>query len=97
MTDHLGGELIAGGHMKADYGWDNRDNGTNSSGFSGLPGGFRYDSGVFSSVGGGTIWLSSSPFGSEAWYRSLNHTEIVNRGAVGQRYGFSVRCVRDAE
>ena len=97
MTDHLGGELIAGGHMKADYGWDNGDNGTNSSGFSGLPGGFRYDSGVFSGVGGGTIWWSSSPFGSEAWYRSLNHTEIVNRLAVGQRYGFSVRCVRDAE
>lgn len=34
MTNHLGGESIAGVHMKTDYGWHNDGNGTNSSGFS---------------------------------------------------------------
>ena len=39
MTDHLGGESIAGGQMMADYGWSDGGIGTNSSGFSFLPGG----------------------------------------------------------
>ena len=42
MTDGLGGESVAGGHMKTDYGWYGGGNGSNSSGFSGLPGGYRY-------------------------------------------------------
>ena len=40
LTDHLGGESVAGGQMKTNYGWANDGNGTNSSGFSGLPGGY---------------------------------------------------------
>ena len=41
MTDHLGGASVAGGQMKTDHGWYGGGNGTNSSGFSGLPGGDR--------------------------------------------------------
>ena len=47
MTDHLGGESIAGSQMKTTYGWLSDGNGTNSSGFSGLPGGTRMDDGNF--------------------------------------------------
>jgi uncharacterized protein (TIGR02145 family) len=98
MTDHLGGANVAGGHMKTTYGWDNGGNGTNSSGFSGLPGGSRGSNGNFYLAGVDGYWWSSSPSGSDAWFRLLNNfSESVNRDASNQRYGFSVRCVRDAE
>jgi uncharacterized protein (TIGR02145 family) len=99
MTDFLGGESEAGGHMKTTYGWNGGGNGTNSSGFSGLPGGSRdlYD-GYFNDAGNSGGWWSSSPSGSYAWGRLLfSYAENVDRSDDGGRYGFSVRCVRDAE
>jgi uncharacterized protein (TIGR02145 family) len=98
-TDHLGGESIAGGQMKTDYGWNNGENGTNSSGFSGLPGGWRgYNNGEFYQAGVKGYWWSSSPSGSNAWSLYLNlSSENVYRVVNDQRHGFSVRCVRDAE
>ena len=85
--------------MKTNYGWFNGGNGTNSSGFSGLPGGFRdYYDGNFVDAGNGGLWWSSSPNGSGAWYRYLsNGSEYVYRYNTNRRFGFSVRCVRYAE
>ena len=98
MTDHLGGESIAGSQMKTDYGWYNGGNGTNSSGFSGLPGGYRNSNGNFLNAGSNGVWWSSSPDGSNAWSRDLNfNNEDVYRDSSNPRSGFSVRCVRDAE
>jgi uncharacterized protein (TIGR02145 family) len=39
LSDYLGGYKIAGAKMKSTSGWYNNGNGTNSSGFTGLPGG----------------------------------------------------------
>ena len=99
LTDHLGGESVAGSQMKTTYGWLGVDgNGTNSSGFSCLPGGSRGYSGAFETAGYDGIWWSSSPDGSSAWGRYLNsYYENVYRTNFSPRYGFSVRCVRDAE
>jgi uncharacterized protein (TIGR02145 family) len=97
MTDELGGESIAGGQMKTTYGWYQGGNGTNSTGFSGLPGGYRVSNGSFDSAGGNGVWWSSSPLGSVAWNRYLNYYEDVFRINSSLRSGFSVRCVRDAE
>jgi uncharacterized protein (TIGR02145 family) len=100
LTDHLGGESVAGGQMKTYYGWFNDGNGTNSSGFSGLPGGYRLFDGYFDGAGYHGYWWSSSPSGSLAWYRYLDYNyEYVGRDDYYgvQRGGFSVRCVRDAE
>ena len=84
--------------MKTIYGWNAVGNGTNSSGFSGLPGGFRYYNGYFDLAGYYGNWWSSSPDGSSAWGRYLsNYYESVYRYSFNQRGGFSVRCVRDAE
>jgi uncharacterized protein (TIGR02145 family) len=71
--------------------------GTNSSGFSALPGGYRNDDGGnFSSQGYYGYWWSSSPYGADAWYRHLySGYSNVSRNYDGARYGFSVRCVRD--
>jgi uncharacterized protein (TIGR02145 family) len=102
VTDFLGGESVAGGQMKTTYGWYNGGNGTNSSGFSGLPGGYRYGSyggaAGFSNAGSQGYWWSSSPDGSDAWYRYLfSNGEDVYRYSNYRRSGVSVRCVRDAE
>jgi len=87
-----------GTQMKTTYGWNGGGNGTNSSGFSGLPVGYRSIDGNFSSAGNGGNWWSSSPDGSDAWSRYLyDDDESVFRGVNYLRFGFSVRCVRDAE
>ena len=88
-----------GTQMKTTYGWNGGGNGTNSSGYSGLPGGRRYYyNGVFYDAGNYGYWWSSSPYGSVAWYRGLEDGyEDVGRNYDNRRYGFSVRCVRDAE
>jgi uncharacterized protein (TIGR02145 family) len=71
-------------------------NGTNSSGFSALPGGSRDYDGSFSLLGNDGYWWSSSPSGSNAWSRFLGSgSSGVTRGDYYVRAGFSVRCVRD--
>ena len=99
MTDFLGGEFAAGGQIKTDYGWYNGVNGTNSSGFSGLPGGGRLENGYFGSAGSYGGWWSSSPFGgSYARSRYLSsYNESVYRSYDYNQYGFSVRCIKDSE
>ena len=98
MTDFLGGQNVAGVEMKTNYGWNNGGDGTNSIGFAGLPGGFRDSSGSFSYAGLNGYWWSSSPVGSLAWGRALfYYFEGILRYDSSLRYGFSVRCVRDAE
>ena len=87
-----------GTQMKTDYGWSGGGNGTNSSGFSGLPGGVRgyFGSFYFAEING--YWWSSSPSGSYAWVRSLgNNDEDVYRSDYQPQNGLSVRCFRDAE
>ena len=98
MTDELGGESIAGGQMKTTYGWYQGGNGTNSIGFSGLPGGNRYFSGAFNDAGKDGDWWSSTPNESSAWYRGVDvDGEDVNRSNNYQRFGFSVRCIKDTQ
>ena len=97
LTDHLGGESVAGGQMKTNYGWNGGGNGTNSSGFSGLPGGIRDFSAFFYLAGNEGYWWSSSPSWSSAWFRYLGSSESVSRSSFNHRVGCSVRCVRDAE
>jgi uncharacterized protein (TIGR02145 family) len=93
LTDALGGWKVAGKKMKSTA-WD----GTNSSGFSALPGGFRSpSSGYFNSEGDYGSWWSSSAGGTDnAWNRDLYSGDgYVYRNNFNQRFGFSVRCVRD--
>ena len=87
-----------GMQMRTDYGWNGGGNGMNSSGFSGLPGGYRNLSGSFNSAGDLGYWWSSSPLGSNAWIRAVGwYLEIVGRYDFNLQYGISVRCVQDDE
>ena len=87
-----------GTQMKTDYGWDNGGNGTNSGGFSGLPGGYRDRNGTFGNTGYYGLWWSSLSDGSLAWFRILGSSdEGVYRDSTTPRDGISVRCVQNAE
>ena len=98
LTDHLGGESVAGGQMKTNYGWFNGGNGTNSSGFSGLPGGARINSGLFNGAVQVGLWWSSSYNSDGFLVRYLDFGgEYVIRDYLFAQDGLSVRCVWDAE
>ena len=97
LSDYLGGESEAGTKMKSTSGWVENGNGTNSSGFSGLPGGFRYYSGTFYYIDYGGGWWSSTEYETDdAWYRYLGYDGgNVYGDDYSKRSGFSVRCLRD--
>ncbi len=102
LTDYLGGDSIAGGQMRTESGWYGNIYGTNTSGFSGLPAGFRSypDSGPFSGAGSFASWWSSSSDGEMGWRRYLTNccfNPAVFRGVADYRSQASIRCVRDAE
>jgi uncharacterized protein (TIGR02145 family) len=98
LSDFLGGEGVAGGKMKeAGYDhWNSPNTGaTNSSGWTGLPGGYGY-SGNFNNKGGRGYWWSASEHGSYSWTRVLYKSSgNVHRLWDDRFLGFSARCVRD--
>jgi uncharacterized protein (TIGR02145 family) len=96
LENYLGSE--AGTKLKASYGWYEGGNGTNSSGFSGLPGGNRSDyNGYFYSVGYyGNWWSSTESSTTNAWYRYLFYNYgYAYRDNYNKQNGLSVRCLRD--
>jgi uncharacterized protein (TIGR02145 family) len=99
LENFLGGSSVAGGKMKAVSSlWTAPNTGaTNSSGFTGLPGGCRNSSGSFINIGLFGYWLSSTQdSGIHAWSRNLGNAGVsVNRSNFSKSFGFSVRCVRD--
>jgi len=86
-----------GKNMKSTWGWHNKGNGTNSSGFSGLPAGNRNYAGTFNDVGKYAYWWSSTEYDTgHAWSRYLNYySSNVYRGGYYKEEGLSVRCLRD--
>jgi uncharacterized protein (TIGR02145 family) len=108
-TVNLGAQLsvkvgVSGGKMKSTPlqptigGWNVPNTGaSNSSGFTGMPGGYRATEGHFDALTyGGYWWSSSNPGPSSAWLVSLNDgltSTFLDHFAY--RYGFSIRCIRD--
>jgi uncharacterized protein (TIGR02145 family) len=78
-----------GGKMKAT---------TNSSGFTGLPGGYRdFTDGRFKDLGYIEFWWSASESVFEtAWFRRLDKDNAgITRDIASKRYGVYLRCIRD--
>jgi len=93
--------IIAGTKLKSKIGWDFchevtgekvrcNGNGTDDYAFSALPGGFRYNSGVFS---------GSNMYG--CWWSATGHNRVIDgggaieEGSTSVDYGLSVRCIRN--
>jgi len=73
--------------------------GTNNSGFSTLPGGYRYGhNGVFENAGVyAWLWSATQGDASTAWYRLLlyNKAEVGRNDDRSKSTGISVRCIKD--
>ena len=100
LTDYLGGTIVAGGQMKevGTTNWNSPNtDATNTSGFTGLPGGNRYNNGYYSGIGlNGNWWSSSESNTNDAWYRDLDYYNGVASRNYSVKYnGLSVRCLRD--
>jgi uncharacterized protein (TIGR02145 family) len=103
LTNFLGGWKIAGKKMKYTDFWADKENrnesgnGTNETGFSGLPSGGRDIDGGFGQIGKRCIWWSCTEDGERARTRSLfaNGNHIWDDKYHPLRLGLSVRCIRD--
>jgi uncharacterized protein (TIGR02145 family) len=102
LTNCLGGESGTAGAMKKtgiDL-WQSPNSGaTNSSGFTGLPGGFRHSNGQFSSINAMGSWWSSTDYigmvtGGKIRSLLSNDNDIKNNGA-NKVFGLSIRCMKD--
>lgn len=88
-----------GKKMKGRTGWNDNGNGSNSSGFTGLAGGYRYGAdGSFNDLGAVSYWWTSTKKSSTmGLYRRLDHDQIkVYAEGVRLQAGKYVRCVRDS-
>jgi uncharacterized protein (TIGR02145 family) len=102
LTDYLGGVDVAGGKMKeaGAINWKSPNaDATNTSLFTGLPGGYRDGDGGYSGIGIGSYgnwWSSTEGDTGDAWYRNLfYYGGYASRGYSNKKDGFSVRCLRD--
>lgn len=100
LVNYLGGDTIAGGKLKAiNTGWLHPNNGaTNESGFTALPGGYRYTpNGTFYTLGSNGYWWSAfTTIQLYSWTpRVFEDFANVNRESYYKTYGFSVRCIKE--
>jgi uncharacterized protein (TIGR02145 family) len=85
----------AGKNLKSTSGWGSNSNGTDLFGFSGLPGGYRFQEGWFESIIGAGYWWAAFPTHS-SWYNILNgNSSGVWHEGTTKIQGFSVRCLKD--
>jgi uncharacterized protein (TIGR02145 family) len=101
LIDYLGGESTAGGKLKESEVsfWDKRSRGTNESGFSAVPSGYRYIDGIFHDKGRNETWWSSTETSStNAFSILVNYggNNIYRINYYDKNHGFSVRCIRDS-
>ncbi|MRR24082.1 hypothetical protein EG830_14015, partial [bacterium] len=91
LTDFRGTD--EGKKMKSTTGWADGENGTNTSGFSALPGGYRWaKTGAFNGLGMITYWWSSELNTEYAWYRRIDGTDNrVFRSGTSKEGGKYVR------
>ncbi|MHB8207839.1 fibrobacter succinogenes major paralogous domain-containing protein [Mucilaginibacter sp.] len=91
------GEQGAGRKLKSTQGWQNRNNGTNESGFTGLPGGgCTYGGGFIFQHQYGFWWGSTvDRRGSASTFVLFDMSPSVGRYNYDKSLGQSVRCLRD--
>ncbi len=97
----LGGISEAGDKLKSATLWQevsgiNR-NGSNSSGFNGLPGGLRFGTdGKFDALGiGGHFWTSTQHNGESMQSINIGIGHALVSGPASFKFGYSIRCIKD--
>ena len=97
LREVLGGLLVAGKEMKSTTGWNDFNgvdgNGTNSSGFNGLPAGYHnVCRGGYYHKGQYAYWWSAESY--EVWNLIYNHPNLAGPHTYGDCTRFPVRCVK---
>lgn len=86
-----------GTQLKSSVGWNNGGNGSNASGFTALPGGYRNTHGGFIRMGDYGLFWTGTQSDTISWFRSLYGADAgVYRLKTLRSQGFSVRCLKDA-
>lgn len=99
MIDSLGGSSVAGGKLKATTLWDSPNTAaTNSSGFTGFPGGARLPAGTFDYKGRWGQWWSSTPSQMSTDLGIYVSLQNDLQGTYGpypfeKQYGYSIRLI----
>lgn len=92
LITNLGGDLVAGGEMKAAAPiWD----GTNSSGFTAIPAGWLPTGGKFMIDGTTRFWSSSEYNSNNSWSYYLKNDPNIYSYNINKFYGLSVRCLKN--
>ena len=100
LVEYLG-VSDAGTKMKSTSRWKQNGNGSNESGFNGIPGGTRYKSGYFDGIGNSGVWWSSSESktDSDSFYifelRSTAEETSISDFLDYKAQGGSVRCLKN--
>jgi uncharacterized protein (TIGR02145 family) len=102
LINSLGGLDLAGGEMKETglTHWNTPNSGaTNNSGFIGLPGGNRTNTGAYNFIGNGGYWWTTTEDGltstdAEAIGLFYNLSE-AGQISGSKLYGVSIRCIKD--
>ena len=87
-----------GSKMKNTTGWNAGENGTNTSGFSALPGGYRFhNDGQFNGQNSlAYFWTATEHDADRGWYRRLDgNNAAVYKASTDKNAGKSIRCVKD--
>ena len=95
LVNYLGGSGTAGSKLKSTTGWNEGNIGTNDTGFSGFPGGYRVENGIFQNIGSIGIWWSTTennPLSAIDHYLAQSNS-LAKSNSPKQR-GESVRCVK---
>ena len=101
LTYYLGGQNLAGYKLKetGTTHWTTPNTGaTNETGFTALPGGYRFiGDGAFYYILTNGFWWSSTAFStSNAWNMYVSNSDnYFYSGDRAKQYGISVRCLRD--
>lgn len=100
LTTYLGGENPAGGRLKetGTAHWQSPNTGaTNDTGFTALPSGGRYNSGLFHDIGAICYWWAATMYDAyNASYLYLFYANSIGAGSYCDRKeGCSVRCAKD--
>jgi uncharacterized protein (TIGR02145 family) len=97
IMNYFGGVSEAGIKLKSDNGWKENYNGTNESGFSGIPGGNRDSDGIFNGIHNFGEWYLFTLGGAVS-----NRLNKWNYGSYNIKYynfpkavGLSVRCIKN--
>jgi uncharacterized protein (TIGR02145 family)/uncharacterized repeat protein (TIGR02543 family) len=102
LASELGGADVAGYVMKTTYDWSpnwydgSSGNGSNESGFSAFPTGYRTPSGSFYEMGYiAGFWSTSSNSSWSKISRKVDNSNILIHGSDSKEFGYSVRCIKD--